>query len=168
MSNRYRQPMSSQLRWGYVERVKCKTCMSQGLPRQNREGGRQIKGNNFLPLFSPGEAALGYRVQFWCPQAKRDVEEPELLTHRESSGPTRRAGWAQPGWRRRRRGICSHPAATCRAATKVVEPNSSQQCQATQGGAAATDGSLGASGWIREHSFTSEVVQPWHRTAERL
>ena len=114
MSNHYKQPMSSQLQWGYAERVKCKTCMSQGLPRENREGGWQVKGNNFLPLFSPREAALGCRVQFWCPQIKRDVGKPELLTHRESSGPTRRAG-AAGGLSlagRRRRGICSQPAAT--------------------------------------------------------
>ena len=93
--------MSSQLQWGYVERVKCKTYMSQRLPREDRDGGQQVKGNNFLPLFSPREAALGYCVQFWCPHIKRDVGEPELPTHRESSGPTGRAGgagWAQPGW----------------------------------------------------------------------
>lgn len=90
--------MSSQLQRGYVKRVKSKTCMSQGLPGEKREGGWQFKGNNFLPLFSPEEAALGYHVQFWCPQVQRDIREPEVLTHRESSGPTRRAGQAQPGW----------------------------------------------------------------------
>lgn len=96
------------------------------------------------------------------------MEEPELLTHRESSGPTRRAGRAQPGWEAAAEGDLLTPGSCLKGSYKGDGAKLSQQCQAIQGGAAATDGSLGASGWIREHSFTSEVVQPWHRTAERL
>lgn len=44
--------MSSQLQWGHVGRVKCKTRMSQGLRREKKERGWQVKGNNFLLLHS--------------------------------------------------------------------------------------------------------------------
>lgn len=79
LRNNYRQSVSL-----WLVRLIGVRHRSPGLPREKREGFWQVKGDHFFPLFCPREAALGYCAQFWCSPLKRDIREPELLTHRES------------------------------------------------------------------------------------
>lgn len=83
-----------------------------GASKRQQEGWVEGQKEYFPPLFSPGEAAFGYYVQFWCPQVKQ--ENQTSCPKGRTQSPQGELG--EPGglsvYGRRWSGICSQLAAT--------------------------------------------------------